>query len=170
MLRLFQVGLIAAGYQLLAVVSIVVAVSLLAQRGILVRSVSSASSDEAGLFLIIADPVVCWAYILIALGIIFTDNQFVEITARHICNASRFWNPDKPDQATNILLAQLLLTSIGFVALVIKAPPYLFVEIGRRLGCTWVALIVWPGIMSVGLASFGANARAAHKALKGDFR
>jgi hypothetical protein len=170
MLRLFQAGLIAAGYQLLAIVLITVAVSLLALHGIIDWSGLSELSNETDWLSIPADPLVCWAYILTALGIIFTDHRYIEITARHICYASRLLDPSKPAQATNVLLAQLWLTSIGFVALVLKSPPDLFVEVGRRLECDWIALVAWPGIMSIGLASFGSNARAAHKALKADFR
>jgi hypothetical protein len=170
MLRLLHAGIIAAGYQLLAVVLITVAVSLLAQHGIIDWPGLSELSNGTDSLSILADPFVCWTYILTALGIIFTDHQYIGITARRICYASHLLNPSKPAQATNVLLAQLWLTSIGFVALVLKSPPDLFLEVGRRLGCDWIALVAWPGIMSIGLASFGSNARAAHKALKADFK
>src|SRR5215208_2943899 len=130
MLRLFQAGLIAAGYQLLAVILIAVAVPLLALHGIIGRSGLPELSNGTDSLSIPADPLLCWAYILTALGIAFTDHQYIEITARHICYASRLLNPSKPAQATNVLLAQLWLTSIGFVALVLKSPPDLFVEVG----------------------------------------
>jgi hypothetical protein len=166
MLRLCQAGLIAAGYQTIAVVSIALAILLLAGHGIDARPGLAEAPNGSGSLWNPAGPLASWANLLTAFGVIFTNNRHVEDTARYIRHATRLLNPTVPDQTTIALLVQFWLVSVAFVICALKPSPDFFIQVGDRLGCAWVASIVWPGMMSIGLAGFGANARAAHTALE----
>jgi hypothetical protein len=110
-------------------------------------------------------PLLTWIYLLTALGVALTSNRFVDFTTARIRGASRLMRPTEPDHATKTLLVQLWLAAIGFAVLALRSPPDSFVEAGRYYGFTCAASIAWPGIMSIGAASFGASAQAAKKAL-----
>ena len=166
LLRLCQVGLIAAGYQAIAVVSIALAILMFAGHGIDARPGLAEASNGSGSLWNPIGRLASWANLLTAFGVIFTNNRYIEITAGHIRHASRLLNPTAPDQIAIALLVQLWLASVGFVIYALKPSPDFFIEFGDRLGCAWVASIVWPGMMSIGLTGFGANARAAHRSLE----
>jgi hypothetical protein len=139
---------------------------LFAEHGIEARPELSDISNGSGLLWNPIAPLISWANLLTAFGVIFTNNRHIEITAAHIRHGSRLLNPIAPDQAAIALLVQLWLASVGFVIFVLGPSPDFFIEVGDRLGCASVASIAWPGMMSIGLAGFGANARAAHRALE----
>jgi hypothetical protein len=101
-------------------------------------------------------------------GVALPDDRFVACTAVQIRQASRHMNPAKSDHAAKILMVQLCLSAIGFVMVAYRPPPGLLIETCRYFGCSWAASIIWPGMMSIGVASFGADARAARNALLHD--
>lgn len=164
MLRLFQAGLVAAFSQFIAVGLATLVVSLSARHGL----IAPASSDIGPAFdsqSASISPLLTWIYLLTALGVALTSNRFVDFTTARIRGASRLMRPPEPDHATKTLLVQLWLAAIGFAILALRSPPDSFIEAGRYLGCTGAALIVWPGMMSIGAAGFGANAQAVRNAL-----
>jgi hypothetical protein len=166
MLQLFRAGLFAAGYQLIAAASIGLAVTLLDGHWIIAQPESSTVFDGPDSLWNPGGSFASWAYLLAAFGVIFTSHRHTEITARRIRYASRLLDPTDADQATRALLTQFCLSCMGFVILLLKPPLDLPTEDSLCVGCASLVSIGWPGMMSIGLASFGANARAAHRALK----
>lgn len=127
---------------------------------------SSRTRSDAGPLL--ALPLLTWVYILTAFGAALTDGRFVTRTAAQIRQASRLTKPAKPDDAAKSLMAQLCLSAMGFVVVAFSPPPGLLIDACHYFGRSWAAAIIWPGMMSVGVASFGVNARAARNALLPD--
>jgi hypothetical protein len=164
MLRLFRAGLIAAGHQLVAVASIGTVVSLLAGYDLVVPFGPSRISAGDQIWAVV-EPLLSWSDTLTAVGVVFTSAAYLEPTARRIRLASRSMCPSDPGRAANILLAQLWLVSVVLAILVLRPPPDGLIEAGYRHGCAWAVSFGWPGVTSVGLASFWTNARAARKAL-----
>ena len=165
MWQLFQAGFVAAGYQLIAFVSIASAIFLLTRHGIIAPSGIAEVSDGSGSWPPPVEMLVLWADLLTALGVILTNHRHIEITARRIRRASRRLNPAQPNHAARAFWAQLWLAAVGFVILVLKSAPDFLIGIEDYLGCDWTVSFGWPGLMSIGLASFGTNARAAGQAL-----
>lgn len=128
----------------------------------LIDPLSSQTRSDAGSLLASFFPLLTWVYILTAVGVALTDDRFVASTAIQIRQASRHMNPAKPDHAAEILMVQLCPPALGFVMVAYRPPPGLLIETCRYFGCSWAAS------MSIGVASFGANARAARNALLHD--
>ncbi|MCF8467256.1 MAG: hypothetical protein K9G33_07620 [Sneathiella sp.] len=110
-------------------------------------------------------PFLRWCYVLTALGVALTSHRFVDFTAARIRVASHLMRQAEPDHATKSLLTQLVLASFGFAMLGLLPAPDLWVAIARHLGSGWLGSVSWSSLMSVGAASFGANAFAARRAL-----
>jgi hypothetical protein len=164
MLRLMQAGLIAGFVQAIAVTAVTTALLVWSGYGLwlpmptsfgwpIQRSLNSFTS------------AVGWIDLLIAIGVALTGTPFVEATAIRIREASRRLRPTEPRLAAKILLSQLCIASAGFAILGTRMPPVDLIEVAETFGCGAAALFVWPGIMSIGVAVFGANAHAAAKAL-----
>jgi hypothetical protein len=100
-------------------------------------------------------------YLLAAAGVAATRHRFVDLTAARIGRASRLMNPSDPDRAANTLMISLWFTAMGFGAVTLGSPPSFLTEQGWHLGYFDAAPIIWSGMMSIGVASFGANAQAA---------
>ncbi len=166
-IRLFQAGLAAACLQSTAVLFATLIVYVATRQG-LIGPLSSQARSDAGSLLTSVLPLLKWVYILTAVGVALTDDRFVPRTAAQICQASGHMNPARPDLAAKFLMVQLCLSAIGFVMVAFRQPPGLLIETCRYVGCSWAASILWPGMMSIGVASFGANARAARNALLHD--
>ena len=64
------------------------------------------------------------------------------------------------------LLVCLLMAAIGFAALTLRSPLVFLTEFGWHFGASDAAPIIWSAIMSVGVASFGANAHATAQAAR----
>jgi len=89
------------------------------------------------------------------------QDRFVDLTAARIRRASRLMNPSDPDRSANTLMISLWFTAMGFGAVTLGSPPSFLTEQGWHLGYFDAAPIIWSGMMSIGVASFGANAQAA---------
>ena len=164
MWQLFQAGLVAACMQFIAVGVTTYLVFLSVRHGLIApMSPGIGYTPESQLASIL--PFLAWAYLLTALGAIFTGDWIVDFTAKRIREASRSMHPTQPHRATKTLLALLGITAIGLMVLALRSPPYFFLEAGNYLGDCCLALIAWPALMSIGAAGFGANARATRKAL-----
>jgi hypothetical protein len=163
MIRLFQAGLVAACAQLVAVALATLLIFLAARHDLITPTLAEICPNvEASPSSIL--PLLPWIYLLTAIGIVLTSGRFVDFTAAHIRRASRLMRPAEPEHATKALLVQLWLTAVGFAILVLRPPPHVWIEVGRYFGASCAASIVWSGMMSIGLACFGANAHAARKA------
>jgi hypothetical protein len=163
MIRLFQAGLVAACAQLMAVALATLLVFLAARSGLIATTLAEICPNIAALPPSVA-PLFSWIYLLTAIGIALTSGRSVDFTAAHIRRASRLMRPIEPDHATKTLLVQLWLTAVGFAILTLRPPPDVWIEVGRNFGVACAAAIVWSGVMSIGVASFGANAHAARNA------
>jgi hypothetical protein len=102
-------------------------------------------------------------YLLIALGLAFTNNRFVDSTAAYIRVASRQMNPLEPNLAANALLICLWFTAIGLAGLTLGPPPSFLNELRWDFGPFEAVPINWSAMTSVGVAAFGANALAAEQ-------
>jgi hypothetical protein len=99
-------------------------------------------------------------YLLTALGVALTRHRLVDLAADRVRHASRLMNRSDPDRAANTLMVSLWFMAMGFGAVTLSSPPSL-TEQGWHLGNFDAAPIIWSGMMSIGVASFGANAQAA---------
>jgi len=155
MLRLFQAGVIAALMQGVAILLATLLVSSYAHHRI--ENLQVPTDDPTVLSLV---PLLQLIYLLTAVGVAATRHRFVDLTAERIRRASRLMNP-YPDRATNTLMISLWLAAMGFAAVSLGPPPSFLTEHGWHLSYFDAAPIIWSGMMSIGVASFGANAQAA---------
>ena len=68
------------------------------------------------------------------------------------------------------LTAQFGLAAILLAILALREPPNTITVVVEYFGVGWAASIIWAGVMSVGVACFGASAHAALKAIEFDKR
>jgi hypothetical protein len=156
MLRLFQAGAIAAVMQCIAIIlGTLLIVSYAHHR---IENLQVPADDPTVLSLV---PLLQLIYLFAAVGVAATRHRFVDLTAERIRRASRLMNLSDPDRAANTLMISLWFTAMGFAALSLRSPPSLLTEQGWRFGYLDAAPIIWSGMMSIGVASFGANAQAA---------
>jgi hypothetical protein len=164
-LRLFQAGLVAAGAQLIAVgltTFITFAFLQHSYPGVFQPDVCSDTDCESVAVL----QYLKWGYLLTACGVAFTRHRNIEITASRIRHGSRAMWPAEPDRAAKVLLSLLFVSAAASAVCALSSPPTLLIAIGRQFACACAASLIWSGTLSIGVASFGANARAAKKALQ----
>ena len=155
MLRLFRAGLVAGALQL-AAAGVTTAIVLLFAENKTLPSVDLQSISA----------LLVWLYLLTSLGIVFTSADFVKVTARRISRASRSMSPTQPRNVTEALMVQLWFAAIGFAILELRSPPEPLIAVSDYFfGSRDAASSVWSGVMSIGVAAFGANAEAARRAL-----
>src|SRR5258705_6083571 len=156
MLRLFQAGVSAACMQCLAILLTTLLILSYAHHRI--ENLQVPADDPAVQSLI---PLLQLIYLVTAVGVAATRHRFVDLTAGRIRRASRLMNHSDPDRAANTLMISLWFAAMGFAAVTLSSPPSFLTEQGWHLGLFDAAPIIWSGIMSLGVASFGANAQAA---------
>ena len=156
MLRLFQAGVIAALMQCIAILLATLLIFSYAHHRI--ENLQMPADDPTVLSLISLLQLI---YLLTAVGVAATRHRFVDLTAARIRRASRLMNPSDPDRAANTLMISLWFTAMGFGAVTLGSPPSFLTGQGWHLGYLDAAPIIWSGMMSIGVASFGANAQAA---------
>ena len=156
MLRLFQAGVIAACLQSIAIILATLLILSYAHHQI--ENLQVPADDPVVQSLI---PLLQLVYLVTAVGVAATRHRFVDLTAERIPRASRLMHHSYPDRAANTLMISLWFTAMGFAAVTLGSPPSLLTEQGWHLGYFDAAPIIWSGMMSIGVASFGANAQAA---------
>jgi hypothetical protein len=159
MRRLFRAGLVAASAQILAVAVATVAVAIALRHGLVIPASGAAESEVQS-----AARLLPWIDLFLAVGIALTRNRFVDETAGRIREAAQRFYPPAPDHACKALFVQLWATSAGLAVLALRPPPGLLIEAADTWGWGAAVMLIWPGVMSVGVAAFGANAHAAGRA------
>ena len=159
MRRLFHAGFVAASAQILAVTAATVAVTIALRCGLVIPASGAAESELQSVVRLLR-----WIDLLLAIGIALTRNRFIDETAGRIREAARRFYPPAPDRACKALFIQLGATSVGLAVLALRPPPGLLIEAADTWGWGAAVMLIWPGVMSVGVAAFGANAHAAGRA------
>ncbi len=103
--------------------------------------------------------------LLTAVVLSLVRNRHVEITAARLREACRQMNKSNPDRVAVMLLTQLVLAAAVCAILAMKMPPTLLLKVGASFGGAGYGGAIWPAVMSIGIAIFGANAHAAALAL-----
>jgi hypothetical protein len=161
MRRLFYAGFVAASAQILAVAAATVAVTIALRCGLVTPASGAAESELQS-----AVRLLRWIDLFLAVGIALTRNRFIDETAGRIREAARRFYPPAPDRACKALFIQLSATSAGLAVLVLalRPPPGFLIAAADTWGWGPAVILIWPGVMSVGVAAFGANAHAAGRA------
>jgi hypothetical protein len=159
MRRLFRAGFVAALAQILAVAAATVAVTIALRCGLVIPASGAAESELQS-----AVRLLLWIDLLLAVGIALTRNRFIDQTSARIREAARRFYPPAPDRACKALFVQLGAASAGFAVLALRPPPGLLIEAADTWGWGPAVMLMWPGVISVGVAAFGANAHAARRA------
>lgn len=164
-LRLFQAGLVAAGAQIIALgltTFITFAFLRHSYPGVFQPDVCSNTDCNSVAVL----QYLKWGYLLTACGAAFTRHRHIETTASRIRLGSRAIWPAEPDRAAKVLLSLLFVSAIASAVCALNSPPTLLIAIGRQFTCACAASLIWSGTLSIGVAGFVANARAAKRALQ----
>jgi len=154
MRRLFRAGLVGASAQILAVAAATVAVTIALRCGLVIPASGAAESELQS-----AVRLLLWIDLFLAVGIALTRNRFIDETAGRIREAARRFYPPAPDRACKALFA-----SAGLAVLAFRPAPGFLIAAADTWGWGPAVMLIWPGVMSVGVAAFGANAHAAGRA------
>ena len=156
MRRLFRAGLVGASAQILAVAAATVAVTIALRCGLVIPASGAAESELQS-----AVRLLRWIDLFLAVGIALTRNRFIDETAGRIREAARRFYPPTPDRACKALFVQLWAASAGLAVLAFRPAPGFLIAAADTWGWGPAVMLIWPGVMSVGVAAFGANAHAA---------
>jgi hypothetical protein len=165
MFRRFPVGFVAAFLQLLALALATPLVLAIMRHGSTVPLLTNFLPNFTAPSVETQSSIVTGTYLIVSLGVSLTENRFLDSTAmqiRHLSHLRRFHNADL---AMALLLIQFCLGVVGFAMLALQ-PPQFLAALEHQDGWGEIALIGWPGIMSMGTAFFGANAHATLRALQ----
>ena len=154
-LRLVQAGLIAGCIQAAIVLVITPLVILFAQY----RDDDSSASGRDPASSVIS--LVPFLYVMLAAGVALTKHRYVTLTTMRIRNASRLMSSSEPERAAGTIAICLLLASIGCASVALQPPPAFLVAMNWHLGSYAAAPMLWSALISVAVASFGANSHAA---------
>jgi hypothetical protein len=119
---------------------------------------SSASGRDPAVSLISLLPLI---YVAFAAGVALTKHRYVTLTTARIRHASHLMSSSEPDRFAGTLAICLFLASLGCASYALQPPPDILVAMNWHLGPYAAAPILWSALMSVCVASFGANAHAA---------
>jgi hypothetical protein len=100
-------------------------------------------------------------YVLFAAGVALTKHRYVTLTTTRTRYASRLMSSSEPERAAGTIAVCLLFASIGCASFALQPPPAFLVATNWHLGCYAAAPILWSALISVAVASFGANSHAA---------
>ena len=156
MSQLLHAGIVAARRQLAALVVFTLVLSLAAQ----ITENSWASTT----------PLLPWGCLLVAFGFALTSSRSIEVTARRIRRGSDLLQVVGTKHVLMALTAQFGLAAILLAILALREPPNTITVVVEYFGVGAAASIIWAGVMSVGVACFGASAHAALTAIEFDKR
>jgi len=155
MVRLLRAGLVAAIYQIFAVVIVTILAAFVISPS---DPVLLASEPRGFSFL-------SWAYLIVAVGCALTVGKHTEIAAERFGHASNIGYLPSSRSLLVALITQSVICGVALAILALRMPSGLIVD-GLH-GDALLVRIGWPATLSVGVALFGANALAAYKALEG---
>lgn len=154
-LRLFQAGLIAGCIQTAIVLVITPLIILFAQYR---NDDSSASGHDPASSVLSLLPLI---YVVFAAGVALTKHRYVTLTTTRIRHASRLMSSSELERAAGTIAICLLFAAIGCASFALQPPPVGLVAMNWHFGIYAAAPMIWSGIISVAVASFGANSHAA---------
>jgi hypothetical protein len=163
MFQFLKVGMIGAGLQLVIVTFVTCLISLPALRALIIPATKRLPPDAELLF--VYSPLK-WLFFLVAVGIALTDSRLITFTAARIGYASRLMKPTVPDHAAKKLLALVGFTTFGLAILTLRPPPDFVIALSGWFQNSTTIYIMWSGLMSIGVANFGAITYAAWRAVK----
>jgi hypothetical protein len=153
-LQLLHAGIVASFRQFMAVLALTSAVLL------------TVPSDR-GLFLSSAKLLLLsWSYVVVAAGLALTNGQSIDLTVARLHRASYISRRVVSKSALIAVAVQFGLAAILFSILALRHPPEAIVMISELCGVGPAISIVWPALMSIGAAGFGATAYASVKAIE----
>jgi hypothetical protein len=100
-------------------------------------------------------------YIVIATGIALTKHRYFKLTTTRIRHASRLMSSSEPERAAGTIAICLLFAALGCASIALQPPPAFLAAIDWRFGAYPAVPILWSGLISIAVASFGANSHAA---------
>lgn len=119
---------------------------------------SSASGRDPAVSLVSLLPLI---YVVLAAGVALTKHRYVRSTTMRIRHASHLKSPSEPDRLAGTLAICLFFASLGCASLALQPPPAILVAMNWYFGPHAAAPLLWSALMSICVASFGANAYAA---------
>jgi hypothetical protein len=161
MLQFMKVGIFAGFLQVIIVTLVCCLVSVSDLRALVIPATNATTPAE---LLYFYSPLK-WLFLLLAVGIMLTDTKYVTFGAARIRHASRLMKPTVPDHAANTLLVLLALPTAGLAILTLRQPPDFALALSSDFGHSGRIWITWSGLMSVGVAFFGAISHAAWRAV-----
>jgi|SRR5689334_8078710 len=150
MLQLLHAGIVASRRQFMVVLALTAV--------FFVVELSGANRPLSRLFL-------TWSYVLVAVGMALTSGKAIDLTVAQLRRTNRRLT-SKP--TLRLAAAHCGLAAVLLSILVLQSPPATILTIAELCGLGSVASIVWPGLMSLGVAGFGAMAYASVKAIEGN--
>jgi hypothetical protein len=94
-------------------------------------------------------------------------HRYVTLTSTRIRHASRLMSSSEADRAAGALATCFFFASMGCATFALQPPPAILAGMNWHLGPHAAAPMLWSALMSVCVASFGANAHAAVDATRG---
>jgi hypothetical protein len=152
---LFKAGLIAGCIQ----VAVVLVVTPLVISYVPDSDNGSVSSDPGQTLPAVAS--LRLIYLLLAAGVALTKHRYVVATSAQIRSASRLASPSEPERTAGTLAICLLVAAFGCASFALQPAPDIVAAMDWHLGSHAAGPIVWPALLSLGVAGFGANAHAA---------
>jgi hypothetical protein len=126
------------------------------------RDDSSASGRDPAQSMISLMPLI---YVVIAAGVALTKHRYLTMTTTRIRHASQLTSSSEPNRAAGTIAVCFLFASIGCVSFALQPPPAILVAVNWHIGpYAAAAPILWSALISVAVASFGANSHAAVEA------
>jgi hypothetical protein len=159
-LLLFQAGLIAGCAQ----AAIVLVITLLAIVFLQKQDSGSSASDPDPAFSIAS--LLPLIYVVFAAGVALTKHRYITLTSTRIREISRLTSSSEPDRAAGTLAICLFFASIGCASFALQPPPAILAGMDWHFGAHAAGPMLWSALMSLGVASFGANAHAAVEAYR----
>jgi len=124
---------------------------------------SSRSSRDPALSMVSLLPLI---YVMLATGIALTKHRYLTLTSTRIRHASRLMSKTDPHRMAGTLAICLFFASVGCASFALQPPPALLLSVDWHLGPHTAAPILWSALLSICVASFGANAHAAADATR----
>jgi hypothetical protein len=103
-------------------------------------------------------------YVVIAAGVALTKHRYLTMTTMRIRHASQLMSSSEPNRAAGTIAVCFLFASIGCASFALQPPPAILVAVNWHICPYAAAPILWSALISVAVASFGANSHAAVKA------